>query len=80
VAFNVETDEDDLKALFSQYGRVMYVTIRENSSKGGYGFIVMPNESEANRAITDLNGALWHGRRLKVNKKRDRRDYEGDED
>ena len=74
--FDTDTDEEDLKALFSQYGRVTSVDIWENSSKGGYGFVHMPDGLEASEAIDGLNGRWRNGRKLKVNKKRERQDYE----
>jgi RNA recognition motif-containing protein len=74
--FDEKVREDDLKELFSDFGRVDDVTIWYNSRTGesdGFGFVDMPNDREAEEAIEKLNGRWWNGKRLKVNEKRSRR-------
>ena len=74
--FDESVTEDDLKELFWEFGTVDDVTIWYNSRTGeseGFGFIDMPNDSEAEEAIERLNGRRWNGKRLKVNKKLSRR-------
>ena len=62
--------EEDLKQLFEQYGEVTSAKIiidkitRQNK---GYGFVEMPNEQEAQKAIEALNGSEVMGRQIKVN-------------
>lgn len=62
--------EDDLRQLFDPYGRlerVSIVTDRETGRSRGFGFVEMANNSEADGAISGLDGRDWNGRPLKVN-------------
>src|SRR6476659_10591420 len=64
------TTTDDLYAMFQQYGavtRAQVVTDRETGRSRGFGFVEMPNEAEANAAITALNEQPMNGRPLTVN-------------
>ncbi|NIV91846.1 RNA-binding protein [candidate division KSB1 bacterium] len=68
--------EDDLKALFSEYGEVESVNIitdRYSRQSKGFGFVDMPNNSEADKAIKALNGTEFKGRNIKVNQAERRR-------
>jgi RNA recognition motif-containing protein len=60
--------EDDLRALFAQYGAVQSVSImtdRETGQPRGFGFVEM-NEG-ANDAIAALDQKDYGGRNLRVN-------------
>ena len=73
------TTEDELSQLFESYGeveRVQIVTDRETGRSRGFGFVEMPQLTEANAAIEGLNGTSLGGRTLNVNEARRR---EGDE-
>lgn len=62
--------EDDLVEAFSQYGQVSDVTIIKDKFSGqskGFGFVEMPNNSEADQALKALNGSQFKGRNIKVN-------------
>ena len=62
--------EDDLKAVFSEFGEVASVNIIKDKYSGkskGFGFVEMPNNSEADKAIKSLNGSQLQGRDIKVN-------------
>jgi len=62
--------EDDLKAAFSEFGEVVSVNIIMDKYSGkskGFGFVEMPNNSEADKAIKSLNGSQLQGRNIKVN-------------
>ena len=62
--------EDDLKKLFSEFGElesVRIITDRETGRSKGFGFVEMPNNSDADRAIKALNGREVDGRSIKVN-------------
>ncbi|MEO8097719.1 MAG: RNA-binding protein [Acidobacteriota bacterium] len=65
--------EDGVRALFQEYGtvdRVSVVTDRETGRARGFGFVEMSNDSEAERAISALNGQDLDGRALNVNEAR----------
>ena len=52
--------EGDLSALFSNYGEVTTARIIKDRATGrskGYGFVEMPDDQAAQRAITELNGS-----------------------
>lgn len=66
---------DDLRQLFEQYGTVKNVTVitdRETGRSRGFGFVEMPNASEAKVAIEALHGTALLGRPLTVNEARPR--------
>jgi len=63
------TDED-LEKLFSSYGSVSTSKIvidRETGRSKGFGFVEMPNQSEGDEAIRQLDGKEVEGRNIKVN-------------
>ena len=67
--------EDDLRQAFSAYGEVSSVKIlmdRETGRSRGFGFVEMPNKSEADTAIAQLNGKDLGGRPLRINEARPR--------
>jgi RNA recognition motif-containing protein len=67
--------EDDLKALFAEFGAVESVKIITDKFSGqskGFGFVEMPNQEEARAALAALNGSDVKGRNLKVNEARPR--------
>jgi RNA recognition motif-containing protein len=69
--------ETELRDFFEVYGKVSSIKliIDKNTHKGkGFGFIEMPNENEAKRAIEELNGAEVDGRQIEVNKSEERKD------
>ncbi len=72
---NYEVTGDELKAVFAEYGTVEKVHLpvdRETGRKRGFGFVDMSNDAEEETAISELDGAEWMGRQLKVNKARPR--------
>src|ERR1700733_6183862 len=66
--------EADIRALFSQHGTVESVSLptdRDTGRPRGFGFVEM-SQSDASRAIQNLNGVDMGGRPLKVNEAQDR--------
>ena len=62
--------EDGLKAMFDGFGEVESVKIimdRFSGKSKGFGFIEMPDNSEADQAIKALNGKFIEGKNIKVN-------------
>ena len=67
--------EDDLKAAFSQFGEVSSASIimdRMSGQSKGFGFVEMPDNTEADEAIKALNESALNGRNIKVNQARPR--------
>lgn len=64
-------EEADLRESFEAYGSVdsaKIITDKITGRSKGFGFVEMPNEEEAQRAIDELNGATVSGRAIVVNK------------
>jgi RNA recognition motif-containing protein len=69
--------EDDLRSAFEAYGtveKVSLVTDRMTGRARGFGFVEMPNESEAKAAIQGLHDADVKGRKMLVNEARPKED------
>ena len=65
--------ESDLTELFKAFGQVTRVHVamdRETGRARGFAFVEMPNDEEAAKAITGLDGKELGGRALKVNEAR----------
>jgi RNA recognition motif-containing protein len=68
-----EVEDDDLSAVFAEYGtvkRVQLPTDRQTGRLRGFGFVEMSDDASEDQAIASLDGAEWMGRDLKVNKAR----------
>jgi RNA recognition motif-containing protein len=75
-----QATEEDLKAVFADYGavkRVVLPTDRETGRMRGFAFVEMTEDAQEDAAISELDGAEWMGRQLKVNKARPREDDGG---
>ena len=78
--FSFSTTEADLRQLFEPYGAIESVTVvtdRDTGRSRGFGFVEMPNDNEAEAAITALNGNADGGRPLTVNEARPKADRPG---
>jgi RNA recognition motif-containing protein len=67
--------DEDLAALFRRHGEVESASIvmdRDSGRSRGFGFVVMPNDDEARRAIEEIDGHDAGGRALTVNEARPR--------
>jgi len=72
-----EVDENDLAEVFESYGTVSSSKIimdRDNGRSKGFGFVTMDNQTEANNAIEELNGAVYEERDMVVNMAKPRKD------
>ncbi len=72
-----EVTQEDLTAIFAEYGtvkRVQLPTDRETGRMRGFGFVEMETDAEESAAIEALDGAEWMGRDLRVNKAKPRED------
>ncbi len=64
------TASESLLEHFAQFGEVSsanIITDRETGRSRGFGFVEMPNDEEAQRAIEELNGKEFEGKVLNVN-------------
>lgn len=69
--------EDELRELFAPYGEISSVSVITDKFSGqskGFGFVEMPDNSEADQAIKALNDHRLKGRPLKVNQAKPRTD------
>ena len=69
------TTQDQLEELFAQYGPVNSADIISDRFTGqskGFGFVEMAEDSDADRAISQLNETSLGGRTLTVNAAHDR--------
>ena len=65
-----QTAVDDLRQTFEGHGQVTSANIIKDKMSGeskGFAFIEMPNQTEAEAAISNLNGKELDGRALTVN-------------
>jgi len=67
--------EDDVEALFAEFGAVSSVKIITDKYSGrskGFGFVEMDDDAAAQKAIDALNDSEHEGRNLRVNQARPR--------
>ena len=68
-----DVSNDDLKGFFEDFGTVSSARIImdkfTNRSKG-FGFVEMPNDEEAKKAIASLNGGMVDGRAVRITEAR----------
>jgi cold-inducible RNA-binding protein len=75
-----DVTEDELAAEFGAYGKVESVVVPSDRLSGrprGFGFVEMASKSEAEAAITGLNGKTLKDRTIVVNESRPRVDNRG---
>jgi RNA recognition motif-containing protein len=73
--FAFTTTKDELREMFEAYGNVEQVRIITDPETGrsrGFGFVEMPDATEARAAIAGLNGTALGGRALTVDEARPR--------
>jgi len=67
LSFNVQ--EEDLREFFTPYGEVTsakIITDRETGKSRGFGFVEMPDDTAAKKAIAELDNGTVDGRAIKV--------------
>jgi RNA recognition motif-containing protein len=79
---NVSRDagDQDIRQAFEAFGQVATVSIimdKFTHASKGFGFVEMPDKTEAEAAIAGLNGKDLKGRPLTVNEARPREDRQG---
>ena len=72
---NFRSTEDEIRTLFGEFGQVddvALITDRDTGRPRGFGFVEMPEDDAARKAIEALNGKEVDGRALTVNEARPR--------
>lgn len=67
LSFNVA--DEDLKEFFAEYGDVSsakVITDKFTGKSRGFGFVEMPNDEQAQKAIAELDGGVVEGRTISV--------------
>jgi RNA recognition motif-containing protein len=70
-----QATEDDLREVFAQYGEIKRIVLpidRETGRMRGFGFVELAEDAQEDAAISELDGAEWMGRQLRVNKAKPR--------
>ena len=67
-----QASEEDIRDVFAEYGEVTRIrsnpSIGKRAEKRGFAFVDMADDSKEDQAISELDGAEWLGRELRVNK------------
>ncbi len=67
LSFNVV--DEDLMDFFTEYGQVVSAKVildKYTGTSRGFGFVEMPNEQQALKAIEELDGGIVEGRTISV--------------
>ena len=75
-----DVENSELEALFAKHGTVEQARVIHDRISGesrGFGFVDMPNKTEAEAAMEALNGSDMKGRTLTVNEAREKRPRQG---
>lgn len=73
LSFSIE--DKDLHDFFSEYGEVTSAKVINDKFTGrskGFGFVMMPDDEAANKAIKNIDGSISDGRALKVSEAKPR--------
>ncbi len=65
------TNEDEIKALFQEYGSVQFCDLVLDKITGeskGFAFVEMPKAGEAKSAVKNLNNTTVAGSKIRVKK------------
>ncbi len=71
------TTENEVKEAFTEFGEISSVRLvcdKVSGKSKGFGFVEMPNSSEADAAIAALNESSFQGRDIKVNQAKPKED------
>jgi RNA recognition motif-containing protein len=78
LSFNVQ--DEDLKSYFADYGEVTSAKVisdKETGRSRGFGFVEMSDDTAAQKAIAELDGATVDGRAIKVSVAKPREERSG---
>jgi RNA recognition motif-containing protein len=69
--------DEDLREYFEEYGEVSSAKVimdKFTNRSRGFGFVEMPDNEKAQKAIKELDGATVDGRAIRVNEAKPRED------
>ena len=72
--------DEDLRSYFAEYGEVSSAKVindKETNRSRGFGFVEMPDDAAAQKAIAELDGATVDGRSIRVNVAKPREERTG---
>jgi cold-inducible RNA-binding protein len=75
-----DTQSEDLREAFEEFGEVSSASVITDKFTGkskGFGFVEMPNDEEASKAISELNDSTLDGRTIVVKKAEPREERGG---
>jgi RNA recognition motif-containing protein len=75
LSFNIE--DEDLREFFTEYGEVSsakVITDKFTQRSKGFGFVEMPDDVAAAKAVAELDGSVADGRTIKVTEARPKED------
>ena len=75
-----DTQSEDLREAFEEFGEVSSASVITDKFTGkskGFGFVEMPNDEEATKAINELNDSTLDGRTIVVKKAEPREERGG---
>ena len=75
---NKSTTQDEIKTLFAQAGTVTSVDVAKDKgtgASGGFAFVAMPTQEDADKAISMFNDYSMADNKLKVNIAKPRVDH-----
>jgi RNA recognition motif-containing protein len=78
LSFNVQ--DEDLREFFTEYGEVSSAKVimdKFTNRSRGFGFVEMPDNAAAQKAIQELDGATVEGRAIKVSEAKPREERPG---
>lgn len=70
-----QASDEDVREVFGEYGDIQRVSLpvdRETGRMRGFAFVELADEAGEDKAISELDGAEWLGRQLRVSKARPR--------
>ena len=70
-----QASDEDVREVFGEYGEIQRVSLpvdRETGRMRGFAFVELTDEANEDKAISELDGAEWLGRQLRVSKARPR--------
>lgn len=72
--------DEDLNEVFSEYGQVSSAKVIQDkftNRSRGFAFVEMPNDEEARKAISELDGIMLDNRSIKVAEARPKEEKSG---